>query len=124
MTASFGAVVLSTPHPQELAAFYAALLGWVSVTSEPEWVRLRHPEQERPGLSFQLEAADTPPDWPAREGGLQMQAHLDVLVDDLDTEERRALDLGASTETSQPAPGVRVMRDPHGHVFCLFLPGS
>lgn len=124
MTASFGAVVLSTPRPQELAAFYSALLGWVTVTSEPEWVRLRHPEQERPGLSFQLEPADTPPDWPAREGGLQMQAHLDLLVDDLDAEERRALYLGASTETDQRAPGVRVMRDPHGHIFCLFLSGS
>ena len=28
MTASLGAVVLSTPYPRELAAFYAELLGW------------------------------------------------------------------------------------------------
>jgi catechol 2,3-dioxygenase-like lactoylglutathione lyase family enzyme len=124
VTASFGAVVLSTPRPQELAAFYAELLGWVPVSSEPEWVRLRHPEQERPGLSFQLEPDDVPPTWPAREGGVQLQAHLDVLVDDLVAEEQRAIELGASTETYQPTPGVRVMRDPHGHVFCLFVHGS
>ena len=124
MTASFGAVVLSTPHPRELAAFYAELLDWRVVTSEPDWVRLRHPDQERPGLSFQREAGDTPPTWPARAGGVQMQAHLDVLVDDLDTEQARAVSLGARVETHQPAPGVRVMRDPHGHVFCLFLPGA
>lgn len=124
MSASFGAVVLSTPHPQELAAFYRDLLGWATAGSEPDWVRLRHPEQERPGLSFQREPADTPPAWPVREGGAVMQAHLDVLVDDLDAEADRAVALGARVEEHQPAPGVRVMRDPHGHVFCLFLPGS
>lgn len=124
MTASLGAVVLSTPYPRELAAFYAELLGWSVVSSEPDWVRLRGPEQERPGMSFQREPGDTPPAWPAREGGVQMQAHVDVLVDDLDLEEARAVSLGAYVETHQPTPGVRVMRDPHGHVFCLFLPGS
>jgi catechol 2,3-dioxygenase-like lactoylglutathione lyase family enzyme len=124
MSASLGAVVLSTPNPQELAAFYAELLGWTEVTSDPGWVRLRHVDRERPGLSFQLEPADTPPKWPMREGGIQMQAHLDVLVDDLDVEQERAIALGASIETHQPTPGVRVMRDPHGHVFCLFLDGA
>ena len=124
MTASFGAVVLSTPDPRELAAFYAELLGWSVVTSEPGWVRLRHPGQERPGLSFQREPGDAPPTWPSSGGAVQMQAHLDLLVDDLDVEQARATGLGASVETHQPTPGVRVMRDPHGHVFCLFLPGS
>ena len=124
MTASLGAVVLSTPDPQELAAFYAELLGWSVVSSEPGWVRLGQPGRERPGLSFQREPGDTPPTWPAREGGVQMQAHLDVLVDDLDAEQARAVRLGASVETHQPTPGVRVLRDPHGHLFCLFLPGS
>lgn len=124
MSASLGAIVVSTPDPQELSAFYAELLGWTVVTSEPDWVRLRHVDQDRPGLSFQREPADVPPTWPVREGGLQMQAHLDVLVDDLDTERDRAIALGASSEPHQPSPGVHVMRDPHGHVFCLFLPGA
>jgi catechol 2,3-dioxygenase-like lactoylglutathione lyase family enzyme len=124
MSASFGAVVISTPRPLELAAFYRELLGWVAVTEEPEWVRLRDPERERPGLSFQLETADVPPTWPAADGGVQMQAHLDVLVEDLEVETARAVALGATIEEQQPSPGVRVMRDPHGHVFCLFLAGS
>jgi len=124
MTASFGAVVLGTPRPQELAAFYGELLGWIVVSGDPDWVRLRHPEHERPGLSFQREPADVPPTWPARHGGVQLQSHLDVLVDDLDVEQQRATSLGASVETHQPTPGVRVMRDPHGHVFCLFLDGA
>ena len=124
MTASFGAVVLSTPDPRELAGFYAELLGWSVVTSDPDWVPLRHPDRERPGLSFQRELGDTPPTWPAHDGGVPMQAHLDLLVDDLDAEQARAVALGARLEAHQPTPGVRVMRDPHGHVFCLFLPGS
>ncbi len=124
MSATLGAVVLSTPRPLELAAFYADLLGWQTVDAEPDWVRLRDPERERPGLSFQLEPADVPPDWPASAGGVQMQAHLDVAVDDLDAETERAVSLGASVATHQPTDDVRVLRDPHGHVFCLFLPGA
>ncbi|GAB3602407.1 VOC family protein [Kineococcus gypseus] len=124
MAASLGAVVVSTRDPRELAGFYARLLGWVVVDSSPEWVRLRDPARERPGLSFQREAGDVAPDWPARGGGVPVQAHLDVLVDDLDAEQRRAVALGASVEEHQPNPGVRVLRDPHGHLFCLFLPGA
>jgi catechol 2,3-dioxygenase-like lactoylglutathione lyase family enzyme len=124
MSAVFSAVVISSPRPVELAAFYRQLLGWLVVTEEPDWVRLRDPERERPGLSFQLEPGDRPPDWPAREGGRQMQAHLDILVDDLATETARAVELGATVEPHQPTPaGLCVLRDPHGHLFCLFLPG-
>jgi catechol 2,3-dioxygenase-like lactoylglutathione lyase family enzyme len=124
MSAIFGAVVLSSPQPEQHAAFYAALLGWQLVSTAPDWVRLRDPARERPGISFQLEPADVPPTWPAREGGVQMQAHLDVLVDDLDAETTRAVSLGATVEAHQAAPGVRVLRDPFGHLLCLFLPGA
>ena len=124
MSAEFGAVVLSTPRPVELAAFYRELLGWTVVAEEPDWVRLRDPARERPGLSFQLEPGVVPPTWPAEDGGVQMQSHLDILVDDLETEVARAVSLGATVEQQQPQAGVRVMRDPHGHLFCLFLPGA
>jgi catechol 2,3-dioxygenase-like lactoylglutathione lyase family enzyme len=124
MSISFGAVVISTPRPADHAAFYRELLGWLVVDDEPDWVRLRDPERERPGLSFQLEPGDAPPAWPARDGGVQMQAHLDLLVDDLAAASVRAESLGATVEAHQPTPGVRVLRDPLGHVFCLFLEGS
>ncbi|WP_406396104.1 VOC family protein [Streptomyces sp. NBC_00887] len=32
--------------------------------------------------------------------------------------------MGATLEEHQPQEGVRVFRDPHGHPFCLFLPGA
>jgi catechol 2,3-dioxygenase-like lactoylglutathione lyase family enzyme len=124
MTASLAATVLGTPDPPRLADFYRDLLGWVITSQEPGWVRLRHPEQEHPGLSFQLEPDHIRPIWPPRPGSQQMQAHLDIRVDDLDREVERAVSLGAHIESHQPRPdGVRVMRDPHGHLFCLVLPG-
>lgn len=124
MTTTLGAIVLGTPDPPALADFYRALLGWEVVEQEPEWVRLRAPEQERPGLSFQMEADHTPPVWPPRAGTQQMQAHLDLQVDDLAVETERARALGATLEEHQPQKDVRVLRDPHGHPFCLFLPGA
>ncbi|MFJ8769948.1 VOC family protein [Streptomyces clavifer] len=124
MTTTLGSLVLGTPDPPVPADFYRALLGWQEVERSPEWVRLRAPEQERPGLSFQMEAGHTPPVWPQGPGTQQMQAHLDLEVDDLDVETERALALGATLEEYQPQEGVRVLRDPHGHPFCLFLPGD
>ena len=119
-----GAFVLGTPDPARLAAFYRELLGWTTVEGgDPTFLRLRAPEQERPGLSFQLEPDHVAPTWPPRAGTQQMQAHLDLLVDDLVLEVARAESLGATREEHQPADGVVVMRDPHGHPFCLFLPG-
>ena len=41
MPATFGAVVISTPDPIELATFYRDLLGWDVVSQDPTWVRLR-----------------------------------------------------------------------------------
>ncbi|MEV5602526.1 VOC family protein [Streptomyces sp. NPDC052299] len=124
MTTKLGAFVLGTPDPRALADFYRALLGWEEAERDPVWVRLRAPGQERPGLSFQLESDHTPPVWPQLPGTQQMQAHLDVEVDDLEAETRRACALGATLEELQPQRDVRVLRDPHGHPFCLFLPGA
>jgi catechol 2,3-dioxygenase-like lactoylglutathione lyase family enzyme len=124
MTVTFAAVVLGTPEPTALADFYRDLLGWVEVDREPQWVRLRDPRHERPGLSFQYESDHVPPVWPQQPGAQQMQAHLDLLVDDLDVETARAVALGATVEEHQPQDDVRVLRDPHGHLFCLFLPGA
>ncbi|MGC4985847.1 VOC family protein [Streptomyces sp. DT193] len=124
MTTTLGAFVLGTPDPPALADFYRALLGWQEVERKPEWVRLKAPHQERPGLSFQLETDHTPPTWPQRPGAQQMQAHLDLQVDHLEAETERACALGATLQEYQPQKDVRALRDPHGHPFCLFLPGA
>jgi len=123
MTTTLRAFVIGTPDPPALADFYRALLGMTEASRDPDWVRLRFEEPDRPGLSFQLEPDHVPPVWPPEPGTQQMQAHIDVMVDDLDAEVARAVELGATVEEHQPSEGVRVLRDPHGHLFCLFLLG-
>jgi catechol 2,3-dioxygenase-like lactoylglutathione lyase family enzyme len=110
--------VLGCPDPPALARFYAALLDWPIDTDDAEWATLR---PGGPGLSFQRETAHTPPSWPAGPGEQQMQAHLDVRVDDLAAGVEFALSLGAREAGFQPQDGVRVLLDPAGHPFCLFL---
>ncbi len=116
------ATVLDTPDPQALAGFYRRLLGWTATTDDPEWVQLVPPGGGH-GLSFQLEAEHVRPVWPAGPGDPRMQLHLDVEVDDLDAAVAHAVEAGATLAGFQPQDDVRVLQDPDGHPFCLYLPG-
>ena len=115
------ATVLDSPNPRALATFYHQLLGgWTLNDAEDDWVTLRMPDG-RPGLSFQAEPKYARPVWPAGPGDQQMQMHLDIEVDDLRAAVARAIELGATMEEYQPQDDVRVMRDPDGHVFDLWV---
>jgi catechol 2,3-dioxygenase-like lactoylglutathione lyase family enzyme len=116
------ATVLGSSDAQALAGFYQLLLGWERVDDQPGWVRLRHPSGDPlpSGLSFHEESAHVPPVWPAGPGDPQMQAHLDIAVDDLDAGVEWAIECGATLAEHQPQDDVRVMLDPAGHPFCLF----
>ena len=114
------ATVLDTPDPKGLALFYQQLLGWPIGSDEPEWVTLR-PEGGGAGLSFQLEADHVPPVWPAGPGDPRMQLHLDVEVDDLPVALEAATAAGARLAEFQPQDDVRVLLDPAGHPFCLWV---
>ncbi len=120
MPARLSATVLDSPDPRGLAAFYAELLGWQAAEDSPEWVVLR-PAGGGAGLSFQREPLHARPTWPAEEGRQRMQLHLDIEVDDLGSEVDRAVRLGASVADHQPQQHVRVLLDPAGHPFCLFV---
>jgi catechol 2,3-dioxygenase-like lactoylglutathione lyase family enzyme len=113
------ATVLDAVDPPALADFYVRLLGWEVVTEDPTWVMLRPPSGGT-GLSFQWEPDFVPPTWPARPGEQQVEAHLDIAVDDLDAGVAHALAAGAVLADHQPQDQVRVMIDPAGHPFCLF----
>ena len=113
------ATVLDTPDPRGLARFYAALLDWPIADDDPEWVTLR---PDGPGLSFQLEEDHVPPVWPAGPGDPRMQMHLDVEVEELAAAVAFAQSLGARVAGFQPQDDVRVMLDPAGHPFCLWVP--
>jgi catechol 2,3-dioxygenase-like lactoylglutathione lyase family enzyme len=114
------AVVLDTSAPQELATFYETLLGWRRVADRSDWVKLRSPDDAQ-GLSFQLDRSYAPPQWPSTPGEQRMMAHLDIAVDDLERAVEQALELGADLQAFQPQDHVRVMRDPAGHPFCLYI---
>ncbi|GGO45997.1 glyoxalase [Streptomyces daqingensis] len=115
------ATVLGAPEPRELAEFYRRLLGWRVKWDEPDWVMLEAPGGGA-GLSFQREDEHVRPVWPAGRGDQQMMMHLDIGVDDLDEASSYAVAEGASVAEYQPQEGVRVLIDPAGHPFCLFLP--
>lgn len=114
------ATVLDSPDPRGLAAFYRELLSWATLVERPDWVVIGPQDGATPGLAFQLEDEHVPPAWPAGPGEQQMQAHLDVAVEDLPTGVTRATALGASLARHQPQDDVRVLLDPDGHPFCLF----
>ncbi len=114
------ATVLGAPDPQALGAFYARLLGWTVVKNEPVWVMVRPPSGGT-GLSFQHEPVYVPPVWPPAPSEQQMMAHLDIAVADLAAGVAWARDAGATLAEHQPQEHVRVMFDPAGHPFCLFL---
>lgn len=112
--------VLGAAYARDLADFYARLLGWEMAVDEGDWVILRDPDGGT-ALSFQTEEAYARPVWPAGPGDQQMMVHLDVAVDDLESGVAWAEATGATPASFQPNDEVRVMLDPAGHPFCLFV---
>lgn len=113
-------VVLDCPDAHRLADFYTALLGWPLTAVEPDWVLMRNPDGGT-GLSFQSERDYVAPVWPEEAGTQQKMLHLDIQVDDLAAATEHAITAGAVLADHQPQEGVRVLFDPAGHPFCLFL---
>ncbi|MFK4105129.1 VOC family protein [Streptomyces sp. NPDC019531] len=114
------ATTLDAPNARELAQFYQGLLGWPIQKEEPGWVEIAPPDGTA-GLSFQTEPLFTRPHWPSARSGQQMMMHLDIEVDDLSSAVEHALALGATLADHQPQDDVRVLCDPVGHPFCLFV---
>jgi Glyoxalase-like domain len=116
-------VVLDSPDAQRLAAFWEQLTGWPRRSNEPDWVTLVAPD-DGIGLSFQTDEKHVRPIWPAAPGDPHMQIHLDVEVQDLAAAVEFATSLGAQVAEFQPQESVRVMLDPAGHPFCLWVSES
>ncbi len=113
-------VVLEAPDARALARFYSGLLGWpISIQSEGGAAI------QVPGTSSYLSFDDSPdyvpPVWPAEGGRQRMMMHLDIAVDELAPAVADALELGATLAGFQPQDDVRVLLDPAGHPFCLYL---
>jgi catechol 2,3-dioxygenase-like lactoylglutathione lyase family enzyme len=124
-------VTIGAPDPRALAAFYARLLAWdVSAEDPPRdgepdragWAQLRPPSGSRePTLNFEFEPDYVTSTWPSAAGKQQIMEHLDIAVTDLESAEAWAVRAGATLADCQPQHDVRVLLDPAGHPFCLFL---
>lgn len=124
-------ITVGTSIPIELADFYARMLGWtvtareVPADSEPAnagWAQIRPRSGETgPIVNFEFERHFQRPVWPAEAGRQTATQHLDIRVDDLEAAVAWAESCGAVQQSFQPQRDVRVMRDPDGHPFCLFL---
>lgn len=114
--------ILGTPDPVGLGRFYQGLLGGELDEGDPTFVTLLVRPGDTTSLAFQLEPDHTPPVWPTPgPGEQQMQVHLDVGVTSLAEAVEDAVALGARLAETQPQDDVRVMLDPAGHPFCLYV---
>lgn len=121
-------ITVGTDDPHGLASFYRGLLGYRMTADEPAtgddlgWAQLKPPAGEQgPTLNFEGERQFRRPTWPAVAGGQNATQHLDIWVDDLAEATAWAVHCGAVLAEFQPQDDVRVLFDPSGHPFCLFL---
>lgn len=112
--------VLDAPDAPLLARFYARLLDWEIASEEPDFATVGPPDGVA-YLGFQTSEGYVRPLWPNAEGAQQMMMHLDFEVSDLDAAVASAVELGAQVTGHQPQETVRVLLDPAGHPFCLYV---
>jgi hypothetical protein len=120
-TSQWWGVVLDAPDGAALAHFYARLLGWQVFGEDEDGAAVAPSADAGYNLAFQTEKQYARPVWPAAEGQPQMSMHLDIQVDDLTDAVAYAIEVGAELAAFQPQETVRVMLDPAGHPFCLYL---
>jgi len=124
-------VSIGAPDPRKLAHFYADLLGWEIVEEDPPrpgnppedgWAQIRPPDgRTGPRLNFEYETRYTRPVWPSEPGRQHITQHLDIHVTQLDEAVAWAVECGATLADFQPQDDVRVLFDPAGQPFCLYL---
>jgi predicted enzyme related to lactoylglutathione lyase len=114
-------VQLEAPDAAALARFYADLLGW-ELSSEGGDASVAPPHGVA-YLGFQTSRTYVRPVWPAVEGAQRITMHLDFEVGDLEAAVAHAVELGAELAEHQPQADVRVLLDPAGHPFCLYVGG-
>jgi catechol 2,3-dioxygenase-like lactoylglutathione lyase family enzyme len=121
-------VCLDCADAEELAAFYRALFGWeITARDGADWIQLRDPSGGV-GLNLQAEEWYVPPVWPEHDGEPTKMLHFEIEVDDLDGAVARVLAAGGRQAEHQPSDRahdrLRVMLDPAGHPFCLYVAGE
>jgi hypothetical protein len=116
-------VVLDAPDARALAEFYARLLGWriFPEVDDGDGAAVAPSEDAGFNIACQTEPLYVRPVWPAAPGEPQMMLHLDIQVDELVESVAFAVECGAEVASYQPQEHVRVLLDPAGHPFCLYV---
>jgi Glyoxalase-like domain len=114
-------IVLNSPDPLALSAFWARLVGGSPVEWYDGWITLEPPPHGQ-RLSFQLSDSGT--------DHSLVEVHFDVLVEDLEHAHGAVVGAGGTyleerwspraDPAGQPVPW-RVYSDPDGHRFCLVV---
>lgn len=109
------AVTIDAPDASGLAHFYAQLTGLEVTYDGPEGALIAGGGKS---LMFQQVSDYNPPAWgdPSR----PQQAHLDIVVDDLEAGAARVLELGG-TRIDNGGDSFQTFADPAGHPFDLSL---
>ncbi|MCI3934639.1 VOC family protein [Streptomyces sp. AN091965] len=113
-------LVLDSGEPEQLAEFYAGLLG-EDVTYNPQADRFETVGASGTRLGFRRDTGFAPPSWPRPDDAHQTHLELLVAEGDMDEAERAAITGGARPVDTQ-RDGVREVRlysDPAGHTFAL-----
>ncbi len=125
---SWTTLTVDCADAEALGAFYSRLLGWdITARDGVGWLQLRNPQG---GISLNIQAEHTyeAPVWPEQPGHQAKMMHFEVLVDDLETAVQLVRELGGNEALGQPADRdrtrLRIMLDPAGHPFCLFVDGE
>lgn len=116
--ATLQAVNLDCPDSKVLAEFYAELTGWPLHDYGEGFYAVG--EQNGLQLYFQQVEGYAAPTWPTQERGQQF--HLDFAVENVDEAVRAATAAGATLAEFQPHESTKILLDPAGHPFCLFVP--
>lgn len=118
-TATLKMTTLDCADPRAEATFWSELLGWTVAAVTDEYAMLVSPDGSQPALGFGRVEAYEAPGWPNEHGSKQL--HLDLACADLDAAQARCVELGATVPAEQPGETWRVVLDPAGHPFCLYL---
>ncbi len=112
----------------QLADFYSRVLGWEVAASDGHgWAQLRDPDGGV-GINIQAESWYRRPTWPETADTQHKMMHLEIEVDDLTGAIDAVIGAGGTIADHQPddrdQSRIRVMLDPAGHPFCLFVGGE
>ena len=121
-------MTLDCADAESLAGFYAQVLGWeINARDGNGWVQVRDPGGGV-GLNFQFEERYEPPTWPEEPGKQMKMVHLELLVEGMDAAVAAVIRAGGAAAAHVPQDRdpsrLRVMLDPAGHPFCLFVHGE